>query len=233
MRRLSHRTGFTLIELLVVIAIIAILAAILFPVFARARENARKSTCQSNMKQLALGMLQYVQDYDERFPGSAIAHCHSGAQAYPQDACCLERNIWVLLAQPYLKNRDVTRCPSGEDNWPNRPATPYGAGGVNHYKFKHALCANSTGVKMASLGWPAQQFMFQEYRAWHDTKECACANPANPSAQYNIAFLDGHVKIIRKGDTLYFKRNGRWDPHWFVDPSTGGNTSDPSVGYDM
>ena len=60
-------TGFTLIELLVVIAIIAILAAILFPVFARARENARKTNCLSNLKQLGMGMLQYAQDYDETF----------------------------------------------------------------------------------------------------------------------------------------------------------------------
>ena len=60
-----RRRGFTLIELLVVIAIIAILAAILFPVFARARENARKANCQSNLKQVSLGLMQYVQDYDE------------------------------------------------------------------------------------------------------------------------------------------------------------------------
>ena len=63
-------TGFTLIELLVVIAIIAILAAILFPVFARARENARRSSCQSNMKQIGLGFMQYTQDYDEQYPAN-------------------------------------------------------------------------------------------------------------------------------------------------------------------
>src|SRR4028118_1774787 len=62
------RSGFTLIELLVVIAIIGILASILFPVFARARENARRSSCQSNLKQIGLGILQYTQDYDEKLP---------------------------------------------------------------------------------------------------------------------------------------------------------------------
>src|ERR1043165_2296074 len=66
-RRLA-RSGFTLVELLVVIAIIALLSAILFPVFSRARENARRSSCQSNLKQLGLGILQYTQDYDEKFP---------------------------------------------------------------------------------------------------------------------------------------------------------------------
>ncbi|RYG63911.1 DUF1559 domain-containing protein, partial [bacterium] len=64
----SRKGAFTLIELLVVIAIIAILAAILFPVFGRARENARRSSCLSNMKQIGLGMMQYTQDYDEKFP---------------------------------------------------------------------------------------------------------------------------------------------------------------------
>jgi prepilin-type N-terminal cleavage/methylation domain-containing protein len=75
----SLRRGFTLIELLVVIAIIAILAAILFPVFARARENARRASCSSNMKQIGLGFLQYTQDYDERMPSVADGSNGNGA----------------------------------------------------------------------------------------------------------------------------------------------------------
>lgn len=93
------RKGFTLIELLVVIAIISILAAILFPVFGRARENARRSSCQSNLKQIALGFIQYYQDYDERFPMSK----GTGDGA----------NHWAHGSlQPYLKSKQVLRCPS-------------------------------------------------------------------------------------------------------------------------
>src|ERR1022692_3932033 len=85
--RRGHQSGFTLIELLVVIAIIAILAAILFPVFARARENARRSSCQSNLKQIALGFKQYIQDYDEEYPAT-------GSTATASDA-------WVQSLQNY------------------------------------------------------------------------------------------------------------------------------------
>jgi len=78
------RKAFTLIELLVVIAIISILAAILFPVFARARENARRANCMSNLKQLALGMMMYTQDYDEKFPnyvGDTSFYTGTGSKA--------------------------------------------------------------------------------------------------------------------------------------------------------
>ncbi len=95
------RGAFTLIELLVVIAIIAILAAILFPAFARARENARKSSCQSNLKQIGLGILQYSQDYDERYPTSAwVAPGITAAAAWPN------------LVQPYVKSIQLFECPS-------------------------------------------------------------------------------------------------------------------------
>jgi len=225
------RRGFTLIELLVVIAIIAILAAILFPVFARAREKARQASCQSNLKQLALAMLMYAQDYDERFPGSLIAHNASwgGPTTYPQDACCVERMVWTLLLEPYTKNRQIEECPSGDSTWPIRPlkTTPV------HYKFKHACCASGQGWKVAQIQRPAQTIMFNEYKDWHRDFTCGCRNPANPSTSFNMAFFDGHVKYMSSGQSRYMRFGYSWfDPHWCMDDN-GGGTADPSVGCDF
>jgi prepilin-type N-terminal cleavage/methylation domain len=89
--------AFTLIELLVVIAIIAILAAILFPVFAQAREKARQASCMSNLKQIGLAIMQYTQDYDETFPRGADDNF---------------RNSWPAATQPYAKSIEIFRCPS-------------------------------------------------------------------------------------------------------------------------
>jgi prepilin-type N-terminal cleavage/methylation domain-containing protein/prepilin-type processing-associated H-X9-DG protein len=98
----TRRTGFTLIELLVVIAIIAILASILFPVFARARENARRSSCQSNLKQIGLGLMQYTQDYDEKLPYTAIAN--------PAKTDGID--TWMDMTYPYVKSLQIYFCPS-------------------------------------------------------------------------------------------------------------------------
>ncbi len=105
-----HRKGFTLIELLVVIAIIAILAAILFPVFARAREKARQTSCLSNLKQIGLGMMMYAQDWDETLPRCAM---------YTAPAVVLPEggpDYWFQQIMPYLKNTQILSCPSESFN---------------------------------------------------------------------------------------------------------------------
>jgi prepilin-type N-terminal cleavage/methylation domain-containing protein/prepilin-type processing-associated H-X9-DG protein len=129
----SARAGFTLIEILIVIAIIALLAAILFPVFARARENARRSSCASNLKQLALGMTQYAQDYDEQLPpdkplnNSAIPKTmiYDLPAGTPRttSALCLATSatcvvwFWSDLIYPYVKNPQVYNDPANDNKY--------------------------------------------------------------------------------------------------------------------
>ena len=117
--------GFTLIELLVVIAIIAILAAILFPVFARARESARRTACVSNVRQIGMGWMMYVQDYDESFPPSNSPNSSNWGPSttftgkYPCKPCRphLKGNDSItydptIYAIPYIKSMDLFKCPS-------------------------------------------------------------------------------------------------------------------------
>lgn len=101
------RSGFTLIELLVVIAIIAILAAILFPVFVQARESARSASCLSNMKQIGLALRMYGQDYDETYPNIRL-------YSDPHLACCNADLTWKNVVQPFIKNKGVYACPSNK-----------------------------------------------------------------------------------------------------------------------
>jgi prepilin-type N-terminal cleavage/methylation domain-containing protein/prepilin-type processing-associated H-X9-DG protein len=122
--------AFTLIELLVVIAIIAILAAILFPVFAQAREKARQAACLSNTKQMATGIMMYIQDYDEMYPLGMVKHPTAGWLAYadvPADWdsatgsnwARMSESMWANSIQPYIKNYDVLRCPNaGQEDRP-------------------------------------------------------------------------------------------------------------------
>ena len=123
------RSGFTLIELLVVIAIIAILAAILFPVFAKAREKARQASCSSNHKQVALAWTMYVQDYDEKgIPYSSNGG--SGGIAF----------AWPLLEQPYIKNTQVFSCPTNS----------------NEISIAYNFPLGGTGTRLSAIVLPAQ-----------------------------------------------------------------------------
>jgi prepilin-type N-terminal cleavage/methylation domain-containing protein/prepilin-type processing-associated H-X9-DG protein len=135
------KKGFTLIELLVVIAIIAILAAILFPVFGRARENARRSSCQSNIKQIGLGFKQYIQDYDEKYP---LAIADQGTTANTFDAA---DQGWAQGMQPYLKSAQIFQCPSET----NAPVTTGGVtAGYSDYWSNYNIVGTG-GVSEASI----------------------------------------------------------------------------------
>jgi prepilin-type N-terminal cleavage/methylation domain-containing protein/prepilin-type processing-associated H-X9-DG protein len=225
------KKGFTLIELLVVIAIIAILAAILFPVFARAREKARSASCQSNLKQLALGMMMYKDDYDSKFPGGMGVDATPG-YLYPNDACCIERDRWADLIQPYVKNKQMIYCPS------KSPDVPLWGGRLNDppvsYKYKHACAA--AGWNDSAIARPAQIYMFIEWLNWHSgDKQCLCSVPTG-GQMHNIAFFDGHVKVMDKSRAARVTIGGAasWDPHWLQDPNNPGNqTADPAIGIDF
>ena len=141
------KKGFTLIELLVVIAIIAILAAILFPVFAKAREKARQSSCLSNMKQIGLGGLQYAQDFDE------IMISGSGYQGTSQN--------WQLKIDPYIKNKQILMCPSLNFTNPQSYGATGALFGMMTVYFSYSAPWRG-GTKMSLLAFPAQTALFNE-----------------------------------------------------------------------
>jgi prepilin-type N-terminal cleavage/methylation domain-containing protein/prepilin-type processing-associated H-X9-DG protein len=151
----KQKYAFTLIELLVVIAIIAILAAILFPVFAQARESARQTTCLSNLKQIGLAHMMYVQDYDETFVpvGGTIEQAWGGAGVRPDQMQRLTQdpntgvqalkpvNGWALNLLPYTKNRDMFLCPSMDRTFAGggECSTFSGQKITNHYAYNYWL----------------------------------------------------------------------------------------------
>lgn len=157
----TRRSGFTLIELLVVIAIIAILAAILFPVFAQAREKARQTACLSNTKQIATSLMMYAQDYDEMLPGYRFAYPNPFA-AEPNVGARAKTVVFMNhILQPYTKNYDIWKCPSNPQAYVNIDTVTgqtddfRSYGGQNSYAMNNYVFTSNIGIALAALAAPA------------------------------------------------------------------------------
>jgi prepilin-type N-terminal cleavage/methylation domain-containing protein/prepilin-type processing-associated H-X9-DG protein len=213
--------GFTLIELLVVIAIIAILAAILFPVFAQARDKALATTCLSNLKEIGLAAMMYAQDYDETIvpsytTASALWRSWTGDEYTSTYSC------WFMLLQPYIKNYDVFTCEAAYDI--------RGSYSSQHYGCNSALCrtltsASRTPYKMAEVSFPANTMLFAD-SDWSNSSAAYSTNnsyviygpqpdgasispphyiwsgfiPARHQGGGNLTYADGHAKWHRLQD---------------------------------
>ena len=213
---MRKQQAFTLIELLVVIAIIAILAAILFPVFAKAREKARQTSCLSNMKQIGLGFAQYTQDYDEQYFARDMGSV-SGTISYS----------FRGAVNPYIKNMQIWACPSN----PNTTGTLANPGCCtevntvtgNIFRCDYALNDansqfNGNYPKLAAITAPAQKILLSEMKGtnWEDYASpwwCAGNVPtgaangnwnvgyAGHTAQFNLLLGDYHAKSMRPNST--------------------------------
>lgn len=235
----AERRGFTLIELLVVIAIIAILAAILFPAFARARENARRTSCMSNLKQMGLGAMQYVQDYDEKFYWT---YSPNAATAPPDGVYWFgdaTNWVWPQLLHPYTKSIQIVVCPSRATN----TSTPY----WGHYGTNGLLTARGayggTPISLAQINSSSTTYLMMDsgpyvidpYYALGPVGEfwyvpgsgeggvtCPAMTPASLTADcqsgrhfggVNVAFADGHVKWLKASTVVDEARKFDYSGH--------------------
>jgi prepilin-type N-terminal cleavage/methylation domain-containing protein/prepilin-type processing-associated H-X9-DG protein len=199
---MSRRQGFTLIELLVVIAIIAILAAILFPVFAKAREKARQANCTSNIKQLTLGLLMYAQDYDEKIPGWIVTGGCTPNTAWG----------WKHVVYPYVKNSQIFVCPSSQ--WKFTATCTYFTDWANAMNLATSYGLNdcieggggSSTTPLGTIIRPAELIALGEGPTpWRPVDmgvgggtPCNKNWPDVHNGGINVGFYDGHVKWLQR-----------------------------------
>jgi prepilin-type N-terminal cleavage/methylation domain-containing protein/prepilin-type processing-associated H-X9-DG protein len=237
-----RRRGFTLIELLVVIAIIAILAAILFPVFARAREKARQSSCVSNLKQLGLAMMSYCTDYDGCYPDARSGNYPNPgwwAGGYVGGAGISNYAIRIYMddlvtpggmgatLNPYTKNMQVFRCPSDPkgERWAPGPVR-------GSYYWRHALdteaSVNNTNISDSMPQRPAQLAMLVEEPQHYggDSKYAWDGGGTDATRDCNACFMDGHVKILKAPRTSAIGTPS-FDLNWFFFNTGWGLANNP------
>lgn len=192
------RSGFTLVELLVVIAIVALLAAILFPVFAQVRESARKASCLSNQRQLGAAVSLYTQDYDERFPQT---HPTATPWTFQEDEITLVAP-WRALMEPYTRSPALYRCPSDRSQADWHPTT-YAPNGYTVY-----------GASLAQVSHPADTVYLVELQSGALVED---VSPWNGAAELRDEIatrrhLDGANYLFVDGHTRWMHFDQTWSP---------------------
>lgn len=237
-----QKFAFTLIELLVVIAIIAILAAILFPVFAKARAKAQQISCLSNLKQISTAMQMYSQDYDEWMPAVNFAGYPQGLWGSPIWNQYGWGYMWIPL-QPYIKNTQIYTCPSANPQLIGAPGDQYGQINLSYgyneyiYNIQHgwsslaALGGSQYGV--ASIAVVADSRFAGIFNDWDGGStgsgtpyqltflaRVALADGNTPRHEgSNIGFADGHAKFIPESGIICPQPNGAAGEYPIVNPA--------------
>ncbi len=238
--------GFTLIELLVVIAIICILAAILFPVFQTARDNARRTTCTSNLKQIGLAMMQYVTDYDETYPLCGQSDNAGGYVSYPAgykgpaqyywtDIGATTGNLmtWMDFVYPYVKSLDVFKCPSQQEKDAVTKLSPsygyndafgrWGYGGAFGMTLAQTPTVQMNKITRASENILVMEFHspFATYADPYDAFRWA-SSPNQTTSRIIIPHFDGSVVCYADG-------HAKWIPLQVYVGTVGVTTSPPGT----